>query len=307
MAPADPGHWRLSPARSLALDRPRVMGVLNVTPDSFSDGGRFASPEQAVQAGLELLRAGADLLDIGGESTRPGAASIPESEQVARVVPVIQGLRRAGVDTPITIDTTRAAVACAALDAGADAVNDVSAGLDDPDLLPLLASRGAGLVLMHRLVPPDQDSYSTAYARDPVYDTHPGGVVGVVRAFLAERLRAAVRAGLDISGVAVDPGLGFGKTVEQNFELVARVQDWAPDHAIVLAGASRKSFIGQAMNEPEPTRRIEGSVAAAVALTLGGAHIIRAHDVREHVRALAVAGRIRSAGLTWGGPAASRL
>ncbi len=283
------------------------MGVLNVTPDSFSDGGRFADPAQAVRAGIDMLRDGADMLDVGGESTRPGAGGVSAHEQLGRVLPVITGLRQSGVTAPISIDTTRAEVADAALNAGADVVNDVSAGLDDPDMLNLVAKRQAGLVLMHRLQPPAIDSYSTSYARSPEYDLQRGGVVGCVAEILAQRLSEAERAGVDRQAIALDPGLGFGKSVAQNFELIARIGEVAPDGVIILAGASRKSFIGAATDEPEPGRRIAGSAAAAVALCLGGAHVVRAHDVREHVAALAVAGRVRAGRPARDGFAASGL
>lgn len=308
MPEADGRVWRLSPTRLLPLDRPRVMGVLNVTPDSFSDGGQHASPEDAVRAGLDLIRQGADLLDIGGESTRPGAASVPPAEQIERVVPVIRGLRVAGVTLPITIDTTRAEVAAAALDAGADAINDVSAGLDDAEVFRLAAHRSAGLVLMHRLAPPARDSYSTAYARRPDYPEAEGGVVGAVAAFLEDRIDAARNAGVAREAIAIDPGLGFGKDVEQNLLLMASVGELLRLNCCIVAGASRKSFIGAITGEPDPRDRVAGSVTAAVMLAMGGADVIRAHDVRDHVAALRVADRVRSArAVTRDADAASRL
>lgn len=301
--------WRVGPQRILALDHPCIMGVLNITPDSFSDGGQHERVEAAVEAGLRMIRDGAGMLDVGGESTRPGAERVPADLQISRVTPVIRALRKAGVETPLSVDTTLAAVARAALDAGADAVNDVSAGLEDTSLFSLVAERGAGLVLMHRVAPPSEDQYSTAYDREPVYPTEQGGVVGCVRAFLRARHLAALRTGIARDTIALDPGLGFGKSVAQNYELVARVGEIVVPGDVIVAGASRKSFIGAVSGETEPRDRVWGSVAAAVALVLHGAHVIRAHDVKQHAAALDVAARIRASRgpVTPGGVAASGL
>ncbi|MEM7229860.1 MAG: dihydropteroate synthase, partial [Planctomycetota bacterium] len=184
-------HWKLATNRTLDFTRPRLMGVLNVTPDSFSDGGAYATTDAAVVRALEMVRDGAQVIDVGGESTRPGADRIDADEQIQRVVPVIEKIR-AEADVFITIDTTRAAVAAAALDAGADAINDVSAGLEDDAMLALAASRGCGIILMHRLLPPELDSYSDRYETPPVFDD----VVRTTRAFLQERMAAAQRAGV---------------------------------------------------------------------------------------------------------------
>ncbi len=309
MARPDATAWRVGRERTLPLDRPRLMGVLNVTPDSFSDGGQFHDLAAATQAGLAMLRDGADMLDVGGESTRPGAARVSARDQIDRVAPVIEALRRAGVTAPISVDTTRSLVASAALDAGADAINDVSAGLEDDAMLPLAADRRAGLILMHRVAPPQLDRYSTDYEREPVFPFQEGGVVGCVRAFLRAQRDAAIRAGVPPESIAIDPGLGFGKSVAQNYELVARIGEIGGPGDVIVAGASRKSFIGAATGEPEPRDRVSGSIAAAVALALHGAHLIRAHDVAEHARALAVVARIRGGPLpvTRGGPEASGL
>ena len=186
-----PSVWRVSRGRTLALDRPRVMCVLNATPDSFSDGGAHDTAGAALARARRAVDEGADLLDIGGESTRPGAARVDEGEQIARVVPVIGAIRDAGIGVPITVDTTRAAVARAALDAGADAVNDISAMGDDPSMAGLVSSRGCGVVLMHRLTTPERDSYSDAYDEDPEY----GDVVARVSAALGAAVGARARGG----------------------------------------------------------------------------------------------------------------
>lgn len=286
------GVWRLSASRGVALDRALVMAILNVTPDSFSDGGELADDAAVVERARRAVAEGADILDVGGESTRPGAARVGEEEQIARVVPAVRAIREAGIDAPITVDTTRAVVALAAIDAGADGVNDQSAGIEDGAMLEGAASRGAGIVLMHRLAPSDRDSRSDRYASAPVYE---GGVVRAVRAFLASRIAAAHRAGIAAEAIAVDPGLGFGKTVEQNYALMARMRELASLGTPVVCGASRKSFIGAASGVAEAGQRTSGSVAAAVAMRLGGGAIFRVHDVRAHAEALRVADAARSA------------
>lgn len=294
-AMSDPkGHiavWRLSLSRALVLDRPRIMAILNVTPDSFSDGGAYPSVTSAVDAARRAVDDGADALDIGGESTRPGAGRVDELEQIRRVVPVIAGVRDALGDGPaITIDTTLAAVAGAAIDAGADAINDVSAGTDDPAMLAFCAERGRGIILMHRLTKPSGDVFSHQYPRDPDYG--PEGVVAAVRGFLAERVAAAVREVVDPAGIVVDPGLGFGKSVEQNLALIASTSQIATLGFPVLSALSRKSFTaraaGIAMDAP-PAARAGASVGLSVRHLLGGARLFRVHDVRLHAEALRAA------------------
>ncbi len=322
--------WSFSPSRpALALTRSHILAILNVTPDSFSDGGALPTPEAAVTAARTALEHGADMLDIGGESTRPGAARVPAQEQIRRVVPAIEAIRRANIAAPITIDTTLAEVAAAALAAGADAVNDVSAGRDDHDrILTLCAERRAGLILMHRLRPPPEDRYSHEHtaAAPPLPPPPPPpdygreeenrGVVAVVREFLKSRAAAAVAAGVPPAAIVLDPGLGFGKTVEQNFTLIAHMRDFAALGFPILGAASRKSFIGAAMSAssdapetddgrsahtahiarpaplPPPRERITGSVAAAVIMHARGVRLFRVHDVRPHVEALRIADRI---------------
>ncbi len=263
------------------------MGVLNATPDSFSDGGRHLDPTMAVRAGIAMVEDGARILDVGGESTRPGADRIDAIEQIGRVIPVIEKLRAHEVTRSIviTIDTTLAAVAEAALDAGADGINDVSAGSEDPGIFDLAASRGAGLVLMHRLRPPDRDQYSDRYLEAPVYED----VVGDVIAFLDERACRAEEAGVRPDAIAVDPGLGFGKSVSQNLELIRNLPRIVAKGRPVLVGASRKSFLGAISGEPEPEARRSESIVAGIESWRRGAGILRVHDVEEHRKALAIA------------------
>lgn len=277
------GLWTFA-GRSLALDRPRVMAILNVTPDSFFDGGALAGTEAAVEAARRAVDEGADLLDVGGESTRPGAPRVPEDEQIRRVVPVIEAIRAAGVDLPISVDTTRASVARAAAEAGAEIINDVSGGEDDPGVFELAASQGLGLVLMHRLRPPEQDRYSDRYAEAPRY----ADVVEEVRAYLAGRVAAATAAGVQASAVLVDPGLGFGKSVEQNVELVRGTGRMLGLGAGVLSAASRKSFVGRVSlgRDSQPSERLAGSIAFSLMHLKAGARVFRVHDVGEQGRAL---------------------
>lgn len=262
---------------------PLVMGVLNCTPDSFHAGGRSMDVPSAIEHALDLVRQGADIIDVGGESTRPGADRVPAEEQVRRVMPVIRGIRaRSGV--PISVDTTLAAVAQAAIEAGAWIVNDVSAGHEDPGLFPLVARLGAGLVLMHRLVPPGADRYSNQYERPPVY----GDVVAEVMTFLAQRVGLAERAGVPRARMVVDPGFGFGKSVEQNFDMLARLRAFTSLGLPVLVGLSRKSFLGEAAGVTDPTDRLPASLAAATEAIRRGVGVLRVHDVAAHVQARAI-------------------
>lgn len=262
------------------------MAILNVTPDSFSDGGLLTSTDDAVSAAQRAIDQGADMLDVGGESTRPGAVSVSEEEQINRVVPVIEAIRSAGIECPISVDTTRSAVANAAIDAGADAVNDVSACTDDNAMLPLIAERGAGVILMHRLCSPRDDSWSDRYGQSPDY---PGGVASCVLAFLIERAEAALAAGIDPSAIAIDPGLGFGKTVAQNFELIAGSGSFVQTGYPVLGAASRKSFLGAVTGVENPADRVAASVAVSVAQRLSGVQLFRVHDVQAQSRGLRTA------------------
>ncbi|MBL8746007.1 MAG: dihydropteroate synthase [Phycisphaerae bacterium] len=261
------------------------MAIINITPDSFSDGGEAFTPDAAMDR-IRLARdQGAAILDLGGESTRPGAARVPPIEQAARVLPVIRAARREGIDLPISIDTTRAEVARAAIDAGADIINDVSAGLDDPAMIPLAAERSAGLILMHRLRPPSEDVYSNQYERAPVYAEEAGGVVGVVRSFLKSRAEDAVRAGVNPESIVLDPGLGFGKSVAQNHELIQRIDEIQTLGFPVLSAASRKSFLSSAPGD-HPKSRDAASVAVTVAHRRAGIRLFRVHNVAAHIDAL---------------------
>jgi dihydropteroate synthase len=290
MSVGQPQVWQVGSARSVALDRPRLIAILNLTPDSFFDGGRQTTVSSAIEAAERSLAEGADALDLGGESTRPGASRISADEQISRVIPVLKAIRSQSGPLsaiPISIDTTLAPVAQAALDAGADAINDVSAGLEDPSILTVAAAHGAGLILMHRLVPPGQDSYSDRYANPPEY----GDVVRETREFLSQRAEAAIAAGVDRRSIVIDPGLGFGKTVEQNLELIRRTGDIAVLGFPVLSGVSRKSFVGRAAGQGDsgPGERLEGTLALSVAHLAAGARLFRVHDVAAHERALTAA------------------
>jgi len=284
MHSADPQIWQINRERVVRLDRPFLMGVLNVTPDSFSDGGRFDAVDAALTHATRMVEEGADALDIGGESTRPGAQRVDAETQIARVMPVIKAIRGAGIGAPITIDTTLSAVATAALDAGADAINDVAAGREDAGMLKLAADRGCGLVLMHRERPPDADRYSDRYDSPPVE----GSVTDRVASMLARRLGAAVEGGVAPEQVMLDPGLGFGKDVAQNMELIRETGRLLEIGRPVLSALSRKSFVGRVSlgRDSDPSERLEGTLGLSVAHLLGGARCFRVHDVAAHRRAL---------------------
>ena len=258
------------------LGRARLIGVVNVTPDSFSDGGRFLEPQRAIDHGLAMVADGADLLDVGGESTRPGSAGVSIAEELARVVPTLDGLVGCGV--PISIDTSKAAVAAAAIDAGATMVNDVTALRGDPELAGLCAERRVELVLMHMLGTP------RTMQEDPTYVD----VVDEVKAFLAARIEVAVSAGVEERRIWVDPGIGFGKTAEHNLELLRRLGELRGLGRPLLVGTSRKSFIG-AFTGREVDDRLGGTIASNVLAVRSGADAVRVHDVREVRDALLVA------------------
>jgi dihydropteroate synthase len=258
------------------------MAILNATPDSFYAGSRHPTLETAERA----IADGAVILDIGPESTRPGAEPVPDEEQVRRAVPLIKAIRGTNSAVAITIDTTSAEVARAALDAGADAINDVSAGRDDPGMFALAAARRCGIVLMHRLAPPRRDTYSDRYegGAAPAYTD----VVEEVRDFLRERAGAAMGAGVARESIVLDPGLGFGKTVEQNMELIRRTAEIGALGFPVLSGLSRKSFVGRVTlgRDSTPEERLGGTLALSGEHLAAGASILRVHDVREHARLL---------------------
>jgi dihydropteroate synthase len=280
--PAPDAVERLSAARSvlpgLPADRPLVMGIVNLTPDSFSDGGETPDRPSAVARARAMVAAGADILDIGGESTRPGAEDVPVADEIARTAPVIAELRAAGIRTPISIDTRKAAVAEAALREGADMVNDVAALTHDPELGPLVAEAGVPLCLMHA-----QGTPQTMQA-----NPHYGDVLIEVRLWLAERMAAAEACGIARTRLIVDPGIGFGKTLGHNVTLLKGLSLLHDLGAPVLLGASRKRFIGTLSGVAEPGARVAGSLAVALHAAAQGAHVLRVHDVAETVQALAL-------------------
>jgi dihydropteroate synthase len=258
------------------VPEPVVMGVVNVTPDSFSDGGVWLDPAAAIAHGRELVAQGADVLDVGGESTRPGAEPVGEAEELRRVLPVLQGL--VDVGARLSIDTSKAAVAAAAIDAGATLVNDVTALRRDPRMAALIAARGCDVCLMHMLGEP------RTMQRDPRYDD----VVDDVKAFLVARLAYAVAHGIGEQHVWLDPGIGFGKTIDHNLELLSRLDEIVALGRPVVVGTSRKSFLG-AITGRDAGGRVAGTIATNVLALSRGASVFRVHDVAEARDALAVA------------------
>ena len=269
----------------LAMDRPQIMGVVNVTPDSFSDGGDFLDPDRAVRQARALADAGASILDIGGESTRPGSAEVPADEEQARVVPVIRALAETGA--AISIDSRRASVMAAALEAGAGIVNDVTALTGDSGSLDLVAARQAPTILMHMRGTPQtmQNDPDYRFAPLDIYD------------YLEARVEACLAAGLPLSHIAIDPGIGFGKTIRHNLELLSHLALFHGLGCPVLLGVSRKGFIGKLSRGEEPKRRVPGSLAAALEGVRQGVQMIRVHDVDETRQAFAIAQGIAGQGI----------
>ena len=265
-----------APFAGLAPDRPRLMGVVNVTPDSFSDGGLFTDPEQAVDHGLRLIEEGADIIDVGGESTRPGATPVTAAEEMIRVLPVVRGLVAAGV--PVSIDTRHAEVMRAAIDAGATVVNDVTALTGDSDSLAVVRDSGASVVLMHMRGDP------RTMQQAPTYDD----VVLDVFDYLERRLAVCLNAGIPRARIAVDPGIGFGKSVAHNLELLRNAAIFHGLGCVVLYGLSRKSFIGKLSHGEPPSHRVPGSIAAGMAAVGRGIQLLRVHDVAATTQALAI-------------------
>ena len=259
------------------------MGVINVTPDSFSDGGRFFDQDDAIAEGIRMASAGADLIDVGGESTRPGALEVPVEVERARVVPVIEALAKE-VGVPVSVDTRKPDVAEAAVRSGATVVNDVT-GARDRRMLDVARDAGAGLVLMHMRGDPSTMREMTDY----------GDVVAEVKEFLRGRIESALLAGVPAESLCVDPGLGFAKTAEQSLLLMRQVGAFLDLGRPVLVGPSRKSFIGQILNAA-PEERLEGTAAAVAWVACQGAHVVRVHDVPEMVRVVRVVDAIRAAG-----------
>jgi dihydropteroate synthase len=268
----------------LALDRPVVVGILNATPDSFSDGGLHLDPGRAAAAAAEMVAAGAGVLDLGAESTRPGATAVPAAEERRRLLPVLRAVR-AAVSVPLSVDTMKAEVARAALDEGAEVVNDVSAGCFDAGLLPLCARAGAAVVLMHM-----QGVPATMQAR-PAYTD----VVAEVAAFLAGRATAALAAGIPRQAIVVDPGIGFGKTTAHNCRLLGRLDVLVALGYPVLVGVSRKGFLGELLGGRPTRERLFGTAAAVALAVAGGARLVRVHDVAATRDVVAVATAVAGA------------
>lgn len=267
-------------------DRTHVMGVLNVTPDSFSDGGQFDTLPGAIAQAQSLVQAGVDILDIGGQSTRPGAEQISIEAELQRVVPVIEAIRASDdeglAQAVISIDTTRAQVARAAVRAGADLVNDISGGTFDAAMFATVADLGVPIILMHIRGTPETMQNYTDY----------GNLIGEIHDFLARQISAAQAAGLSYSQIAIDPGIGFAKSYPQNLEILRQIPALRTLHCPILIGPSRKSFLGWILQEPDPQQRDWGTAAACCAAIAGGADIIRVHDGREMVQVAKVADAI---------------
>ncbi len=263
-------RWKTGNRQNAVPSRTLIMGVVNVTPDSFSDGGNFLDTEKAIAHGCQQAGQGADILDIGGESTRPGADAVSTEEEINRVVPVIRGLREKFPELLISIDTSKARVAEAALEAGADILNDVTAGLGDEGMLPLAASSGAGLVLMHMQGRPQ------TMQKNPQYQD----VIQEVADFFRERMSAAEAAGVQAEQIALDPGIGFGKTLDHNLEILSRLNSFQALGRPLLLGVSRKRWLGEITGR-EVDDRLAASLGGAAACIFGGANILRVHDVIE--------------------------
>lgn len=270
--------------RQLVLDEPVIMGILNVTPDSFSDGGLHAEPNLAVNFALQMIHEGARMIDVGGESTRPGSQRVSAVMQIARIVPVIKQLRQANSDIVISIDTTLSNVAQAALDAGADIINDISAGEEDPQIFELAAKRNVPLILMHKQGMP------VSMQDQPCYDD----VVAQVHDYLLDRIGIAQEAGVDKSQIVLDPGIGFGKTIEHNMALIASLNQLVSTGYPVLLGASRKSLLRslctmETQPAPEPHQLIGATCATTALGVQAGVHIFRVHDVHDNWQAMKIA------------------
>ncbi len=250
--------------------RTYLMGILNVTPDSFSDGGEFNNASAALVQAQALVAAGADIIDVGGQSTRPGAKQITLQEELDRVLSVLQVLRPE-ISVPISVDTTRADVARASTEAGADMINDISGGSFDSEMLPTVASLGVPIILMHIRGTPQTMQQMTDYQ----------DLMAEIFSFLQKQIAAATAVGIDLDKVIIDPGIGFAKNYEQNLEIFQRLRSLKPLNCPILVGASRKSFIGRILNQPDPKGRVWGTAAACCAAIVNGADILRVHDVQE--------------------------
>jgi dihydropteroate synthase len=279
-------HWKTS-RRTLDLSRPLVMGILNATPDSFSDGGQYSHADTALHRAAEMVAEGADIIDIGGESTRPGSNHVSSSEEIDRVIPVIEQIRTE-FDTAISIDTTKSDVAVAAINAGAEIVNDISGLRFDPGVADVAARSGAGIVLMH-----SRGEFSEMHSQPHVDD-----ILAVVTEDFRRSIKAATDTGVQEDRIVLDVGIGFGKSFEQNLELIAKLDKLVerfPEYPM-LVGTSRKSFIGRVMGGAAPEERLAGSIAAAAIAVWNGASIIRVHDVHETAEALKVVAAVKKEG-----------
>ncbi|MBV9387171.1 MAG: dihydropteroate synthase [Chroococcidiopsidaceae cyanobacterium CP_BM_ER_R8_30] len=251
--------------------RTYLMGVLNITPDSFSDGGEFNTTAAALLRAQQMVADGVDIIDVGGQSTRPGAEEIPLEVELNRLLPVLQVLRQELPSVPISVDTTRAAVAKIAVQEGADLVNDISGATFDPDMLPTVSQLGVPIVLMHMRGTPKTMQQMTDYQ----------DLIGELYDFLKSQIAAATKAEIDCSRIIIDPGIGFAKTSEQNLEILRRLSEFRSLKYPILVGPSRKGFVGRILNQPDPKARIWGTAAACCAAITGGADLLRVHDVKE--------------------------
>jgi dihydropteroate synthase len=270
-------QWKIAGQAIDVSQHALVMGVLNITPDSFSDGGRFFTAEKAIEHGVRMAEEGAQIIDVGGESTRPGAEPVPEEEELRRVIPVIEKLR-AKIDTVISVDTSKAHIASEAIEAGASIVNDVTGGRGDKTMMPLVAEKKSGFIIMHM-----QGNPRTMQA-NPRYDD----VVSEVADFFRQQYTRVLECGIDPMAIAFDPGIGFGKTLEHNLELLAQLERIRVHNRPLIVGVSRKSFLAKLTGLTEMSDRLAPAVALTSLLRTRGAGIFRVHDVKENVSALRV-------------------
>ena len=270
--------WKTS-RREISLDVPLVMGILNVTPDSFSDGGRYADINAALQRADEMIAEGADVIDIGGESTRPGSKRVSADDEISRVVPVIEAISKR-LDVPVSIDTSKSAVANAAVDAGAEIINDISGLRFDEAIAEVAARRKTGLVLMH-----SRGEFETMHSQPPVDD-----IITEVEKDLRRSISAAAAAGVAAEQIVLDIGIGFGKTLDQNLKLIAQLDRLVNEFPVfpILVGASRKSFLGKLLGKDDPKERLSGSLASAAIAVWNGAKMLRVHDVAATVDAVKI-------------------
>jgi dihydropteroate synthase len=272
-----PASWKFA-GREILCDHPVIIGIINVTPDSFSDGGKFLELTDALNQAKRLVDEGADILDIGGESSRPGSESVEEKEEIHRVVPLIESIRNAGIDVPISVDTRKLSVAAKAVNAGAEIVNDISALRDDPELADFVAEHKLGLILMHMLGTPKN------MQENPVYSD----IVAEIGDFLHDRKSFAESRGVEPDRIVLDPGIGFGKTLEHNLTILRNCAKWLDLGRPIMVGPSRKRFIG-AILDAGVEDRLSGTIGACVMALAAGARIFRVHDVRPVKDALRVA------------------